>query len=335
MRHSEHEAKPAPLVKRPAAQGAHTRSDDAVATAAVCDPAGQGTRTAAHDSPFLVAENVTPAAQAAHCRSAVLEPAADMPEPAAHVAHLAHASLPAVALKWPGAHDAHVRSLDLVAARSMNSPAAHSPRIGAHAAPLSVPEYVAPCAHAAHWRSAASEPAAETPCPAGHVRHASQAWLPSRALNCPAAHVAHSRSDEAPGAVVSYLPPAHTAMWLHVRSAVPLGASDVYWPSGHAALCVLHERSEVSVGLAVSYSSDSHAVTAAQRSPLSADEKLAPWRHEAHSRFAVDDPATDMPSPMGHVRQATHVCSPATLVKWPAVQAAHVRSLDAVAAAAV
>ena len=265
----------------------------------------------------------------------MLEPAADMPEPAAHVAHLAHASLPAVALKWPGAHDAHVRSLDLVAARSMNSPAAHSPRIGAHAAPLSAPEYVAPCAHAAHWRSAASEPAAETPCPAGHVRHASQAWLPSRALNCPAAHVAHSRSDEAPGAVVSYLPPAHTAMWLHVRSAVPLGASDVYWPSGHAALCVLHERSEVSVGLAVSYSSDSHVITALHASPLALAEYVTSFVQGAHRRSAMAVPGAVMPWPAGHTSQSAHFAAPAALVNVPAAQPSHVRSELAVAVAVV
>jgi len=48
-------------------------------------PAPTRAPTAAHASPLLAAENVTPSSHDAHCRSAVAEPATDMPEPAAHV----------------------------------------------------------------------------------------------------------------------------------------------------------------------------------------------------------------------------------------------------------
>ena len=155
-----------------------------------------------------------------------------MPKPAPHVRHVAHASLPAADLKAPAAHAVHVRSLDCVTALFMYSPAAHAPRICAHAAPPAEAENVAPSTHAPHWRSAVSEPAADLPWPAGHVRHAAHAWLPAVALNSPPSHVAHSRSDDAPGALVSYLPAAHTVMAAHVRSVVPDGGTDVYWPCG-------------------------------------------------------------------------------------------------------
>ena len=47
------------------------------------------------------------------------------------------------------------------------------------------------------------------------------------------------------------------------------------------------------------------------------------------------EPATDMPVPAGHVRQAAHVARPAELEKVPAAQSAHVRSAFAVAAVLV
>ena len=272
---------------------------------------------------------------AAHWRSAVAEPAADIPKPTAHVRHVAHAPLPADALNWPSAQLVHVRSLESVAALFMYSPAAHSPRMAAHAAPLSSAENVAPSSHAAHWRSAVSEPATDMPSPAAHVFHATQAWLPAVALNVPLAHVAHSRSDEAPGALVSYLPAAHTVMSAQVRSAVPEGAAEVYWPEGQAALCVLHTRSELSVGIAVSNSPPVHCVTAAHASPLLDAENVTPSSHDAHCRSAVAEPATDMPEPAAHVRHAAHAARPAELVKVPAAQSAHVRSADAVAAVLV
>ena len=238
MAQAVHDDCPAELVNVPEAHAAHTRSDVAVAALLVYCPAGHGLRTAAHAPPLSSPENVEPTAHGVQTRFAVAEPAADMPKPAPHVRHFAHASLPEKALKAPAAHAVHVRSLDSVAALFMYSPAAHAPRICAHAAPPAEAENVAPSTHAPHWRSAVSEPAADSPWPAGHVRHAAHAWLPAVALNSPPSHVAHSRSDDAPGALVSYLPAAHTVMAAHVRSAVPDGGTDVYWPCGQLALCV-------------------------------------------------------------------------------------------------
>ena len=269
-------------VNWPAAQAVQTRSVIDVASADIYVPVMHGGRTTTHSSPLSVAEYVAPAVQAVHWRFAVAEPAADMPKPAPHVRHFAHASLPEKALKAPAAHAVHVRSLDSVAALFMYSPAAHSPRICAHAAPPAEAENVAPSTHAPHWRSAVSEPAADSPWPAGHVRHAAHAWLPAVALNSPPSHVAHSRSDDAPGALVSYLPAAHTVMAAHVRSAVPDGGTDVYWPCGQLALCVLHVRSRISVGVLVSYSPAPHVVTVAHSSPLIASENVASCVQAAH-----------------------------------------------------
>jgi hypothetical protein len=109
----------------------------------------------------------------------------------------------------------------------MNSPAAQGARIGAHTSPLSASENVEPTAQGAHWRSAVAEPTTDMPWPFGHVFHAVQLWLPALALKRPAPQTVHSRSDDAPGALVSYLPAAHTLMALHARSVVPVGAADV------------------------------------------------------------------------------------------------------------
>ena len=277
-----HDDCPAELVNVPEAHAAHTRSDDGVAALLVYCPAGHGLRTTPHAAPLSSPEYVEPTAHGVQTRFAVAEPAADMPKPAPHVRHFAHASLPEKALKAPAAHAVHVRSLDSVAALFMYSPAAHAPRICAHAAPPAEAENVAPSTHAPHWRSAVSEPAADSPWPAGHVRHAAHAWLPAVALNSPPSHVAHSRSDDAPGALVSYLPAAHTVMAAHVRSAVPDGGTDVYWPCGQLALCVLHVRSRISVGVLVSYSPAPHVVTVAHSSPLIASENVASCVQAAH-----------------------------------------------------
>ena len=52
-------------------------------------------------------------------------------------------------------------------------------------------------------------------------------------------------------------------MALHTRSACACGAVDVYWPSGHAALCVAHWRSLEAPGAAVWYCDEAeHVLTA-------------------------------------------------------------------------
>ena len=147
-----------------------------------------------------------------------------MPKPAGHVAHGAHAPFPDDALNCPAAHAVHVRSLESVAALFMYSPAAHSPRMAAHAAPLSSAENVAPSSHAAHWRSAVSEPATDMPSPAAHVFHATQAWLPAVALNVPLAQSSHVRSSVAVAVALVCWPAAHGARTL--VHAAPLSAPE-------------------------------------------------------------------------------------------------------------
>ena len=50
-------------------------------------------------------------------------------------------------------------------------------------------------------------------------------------------------------------------MALHTRSACTCGAVDVYWPSGHAALCVAHWRLVEAVAAAVWYSPLPHTLS--------------------------------------------------------------------------
>jgi hypothetical protein len=186
-------------LKVPPAQLAHCRSLLAVAAAVVWKPAAHGTLTAVHAVPSLVAENVAPAWQAAHWRSATAEPATDMPWPAAHVAHAAQLSVAVVlvlvlALKESNAQASHSRSLLEVAPCLVNVPAEHLALTATHAAPLSVVEKKAPASQVSHWRLAVADPADDWPCPAGHVAHATQTSTSSVlslivALNVPGAHV--------------------------------------------------------------------------------------------------------------------------------------------------
>ena len=60
------------------------------------------------------------------------------------------------------------------------------------------------------------------------VAHVAHAALPVPALKAPEAQALHARSDEAPGAVVSYVPAAQTVTAVHTRSDTPeTGAVDV------------------------------------------------------------------------------------------------------------
>jgi hypothetical protein len=215
----------------------------------------------------------------------------------------------------------------------MYSPAAQASRIGEHACPSLLPEKVLPSVHAAHTRSSVSEPSADLPEPAGHVRHALHACWPGWPLKWPAAHVVHTRSDDGPGGVVSYVPGAQVVTALHTRSVVPVGALDVYWPSAQDSLCVWHSRSEVAEGTAISNSSEVHCVTATHASPLSCAEYDVSATQAVHSRSAAAVPAFDMPWPTPHVFHCWHWCWPGASVKCPAAHGAHVRSLLAVASA--
>jgi hypothetical protein len=118
-----HDDCPAELVNVPEAHAAHTRSDVAVAALLVYCPAGHGLRTAAHAPPLSSPEYVEPAAQAAHWRFAVAEPAADMPKPAAQVDHVLQTVLPVPEAKRPLLQLLHSRSTCMPGALSSYSPA--------------------------------------------------------------------------------------------------------------------------------------------------------------------------------------------------------------------
>jgi hypothetical protein len=208
-------------------------------------PAAHLALTAAQALPSLAAENVAPAVQAAHWRSAVAEPAAVIPAPTAHVAHATQAALPAAALNVPLAQVAHVRSVDAVATLSMNEPAAHGALTAAHALPSLVAENVAPAVQAAHWRSAVAEPAAVIPMPTGHVAHAAHSSTASvvlmLALKVPARQLVHCRSLLAVAAAVVRKPAVHGA--LTAAHAAPSLVAENVAPAVQAA----HWRSAVVV----------------------------------------------------------------------------------------
>jgi len=158
--------------------------------------------------------------------------------------------------------------------------------------------------------------------------------LPTTALKVPAEHTVQTRSEDAPGAAVSYCPAWHSLMSRHTRSAIPVGAANVYWPSAQS-LWVLQPRSVVAIGAACSHSFPLQTVTGAQPLPLSADEYVDPLMHGAHSRSATAVPALDMPEPAGHVDHSVHAIVPLLAVKVPEPQSAHARSLLTVASAVV
>jgi hypothetical protein len=153
-------------------------------------------------------------------------------------------------------------------------------------------------------------------------------------LKVPAEHTVQTRSEDGPGAAVSYCPAWHSLMSRHTRSAIPVGAANVYWPPVQS-LWVLQPRSVVAVGAACSHSFPVHTVTGAQALPLSADEYVDPLMQGAHSRSATAVPALDMPEPAGHVDHSVHAIMPLLAVKVPEPQSAHVRSLLVVARAVV
>ena len=148
--------------------------------------------------------------------------------------------------------------------------------------PSFVDEKVDPSTHREHTRSAVSEPSCDSPWPAGHTCHCVHAWLPETDVNEPEAQVLHWRSDDAPNATVSYWPGAHTVMAWHTRSAVAVGAANVYCLAGHTARCVVHSRSDVVDGVAVSNSLPVHTVTGVQAAPSLAPDHVESAVHGVH-----------------------------------------------------
>lgn len=106
-------------------------------------------------------------------------------------------------------------------------------------------------------------------------------------------------------------------------------AMAVKWPEAHAA----HTRSDVAVATLSVYCPAGHGLrTAVHAAPLFSPENVEPTVQAAHTRSAVAEPAADVPCPAPHVRHGAHVVLPAVDVKAPSAHAAHVRSLDSVAA---
>ena len=98
----------------------HSRSLLAVATVDVNIPSPQGELTTSHAAPLSTAEKDTPATQAAHWRSSVADPGADMPQPTGQVVHVVQLSVASVELmpdlNEPVAQAEHMTSLLGVAA---------------------------------------------------------------------------------------------------------------------------------------------------------------------------------------------------------------------------
>lgn len=168
----------------------------------------------------------------------------------------------------------------------------------------------------------------------GHTFHGVQV-LPAAVLNVPAGHGEHARSDEAVGACVSYSPAPHSRIAEQTRSALALGATLVYCPTGHMALCSLQVRSELAVGAAPSYCALVHCVTARQGVPSCAAEYMSPPKHGAHSRSPPAEPPATIPWPTPHTRHGVQETRPWVAVKVPLAQSAQVRSLEVVAGVTV
>jgi len=204
--HSVHEGRAALLLNVPEVHAAHVRSAAGVASDFVYSPTLQGRRMSQQRAAPSKGENVSPAMHPAHLRSAVADPAADMPEPTGHVDQRTQLSRPGVAVKWPALHDSHTRSDVLVAAATVCSPALHSMRASAHALALSTGENVEPATHCSHCRSLEAVPSCDSPSPAGQVRHAEQLFCPCADENWPSRQVAQTRSFHAVAAIATYCP---------------------------------------------------------------------------------------------------------------------------------
>ena len=121
-------------------------------------------------------------------------------------------------------------------------------------------------------------------------------------------------------------------MALQTRSTEPDGGVDVYWPDGHAPLCVLHARSLLVVAAVVWYSPEPHTVAPVHAAPSTAALYVLPRMHSAHARFAVAVPPVAMPWPRAQSDQAMQLSTAAVAVNWPLGQVVHTRSLEVVAA---
>ena len=135
-----HDMRSALAVNVPGLQSSHVLSLDAVAAFFKKVPGLQGALILSHAVSLCEAENVDPTSHGAQRRSAMSEPALDMPSPGGHVDQAVHKARPALGVKVPGAHGAQVRSLVAVATAVVYVPAGHRWRTATHGATPPVTE---------------------------------------------------------------------------------------------------------------------------------------------------------------------------------------------------
>ena len=309
-----HVLRPGDAANVPDAHTAHSRSLDAVGVAVVYVPVAQTARTVSQVLPPTLPENVEPATQATHWRSAMVEPPTDCPKPTGHVLQFVQLPLPEVALNWPLGHAAHARSDEAVGTTLRYSPIAHAELTGVHAAPSLVSEKVVPTMQAAHARSRLAVGSVTSPWPTEHAAQPAQSVLPTVALNWPLAHAVHTRSDEIVGIALRYLPIAHMA--LTGMQAAPSLVSEKVVPAAQAA----HTRSAVADPAAVWPSPTGHVLQATHASlPAVALKWFA--GHGSHARSDEALGAAVSYSPAWHVVTAWHtrsdVADGAAKVNWP------------------
>ena len=192
-----------------------------------------------------------------------------------------------------------------------------------------------------------------------------EVW-PAVAVNVPLAQSAHTRSVEAVGAAVWYLPAgqadrtaAHAAPSsaalnvvpeLHaaqVRSAVAVPAPSCPWPTAQVAQSVqvsvavvlllalvlklsssqaAHARSLEVVAPVWLYPAAHTALVAPHASPESASLKVVPSVHVAHWRSELDVGATLSPSPAGQVACAAQLSVASTPELAPALKVSEAQS---------
>ena len=264
---------------------------------------------------------------------------------------------------------AQTRSLLLVAMAVVYDPAAHGALTSLHESPPLIAEYVVPTWQAAHVRSAVAEPAESWPKPAGQVAHATHDMRPSLAAKVPKTHGAQVRSLLAVATAVVYDPAAHGGLTslqappdtsaenvypishgAHSRSAVDEPAVTCPYPSWHAVQSVhfspasaanvpdghgAHARSLLNVAALKRNVPAGHRGLVTMHVAEFSISEYVPAKHAAHVRSAVGEPALETLVPGAQVVQATHVKLPADGAKCCVGHSSHIRSLVAVAAAAM
>ena len=123
-------------------------------------PGAQSGLTKVHALLDSSLEYVIPSSHAVHWRSEEDEPAADAPNPAAHMRHGMHVLWPALAVKVPLGHSTQAMLFVVVAAIVVYEPAAHAALTLVQTKAFTVLEKLVPAVHVMHWRSVVILPTA-------------------------------------------------------------------------------------------------------------------------------------------------------------------------------